>query len=109
MTRTSQDKENLRDAAQKEVNARGDIKLDEDETTGEDDFKYRQHPDVVGVVVDKGSGRGFVQISGQVEGDTVRISTGRGRIGYEYRDILEGQSCMLYGCPTVFFILRASS
>jgi hypothetical protein len=84
------------------------VEIDSDETTGENDFKYEKSPGVCAVVVDQGSGDGFVQIIG---GDTPReiVHTGEGRSGFVKRDILAGQSCMLYGRPTVLYIRPKSS
>lgn len=82
--------------------------LASDETTNElDTFKYRKNPDVCGVVIDKGSDAGFVQVSG---GDkaTTRVDTGQkdDKVGerFVYVDILSEQTCMLYGEPTVLYV-----
>lgn len=64
-------------------------------------------------MVDKGSAHGWIQVSGA--GKTItRINTGLvivhgDRNMYQEQDyaiveILEGQSCMLYACPTVLYI-----
>lgn len=83
------------------------MQLAPDETTANDDFKYERSPHVCGVVVDRGSGSGYVQISG---GDktTVKVTTGLREGGFQSEAISEGQSCMLYGRPTVWFILPRS-
>lgn len=78
------------------------IIIDEDETNGKDDFKSERAPDVCAVVVDKGSGKGFVQITGG-DKDTKIIYTGRGDTACERADISTGQTCMLYGTPTVLY------
>ena len=80
-----------------------EVYIDSAETTGEDDFKYEQAPHVRAVVVDQGSAGGFVQITGGNK-PRERIQTGEGNSGYVKRDILAGQSCMLYGRPTVIYI-----
>ncbi|KAJ6050936.1 uncharacterized protein N7446_005564, partial [Penicillium canescens] len=56
------------------------------ETTGENDFKYEQWPNVCAVVVDKGSGRGYAQITGGGE-EVHAIYTGRGETGYVLANI----------------------
>jgi hypothetical protein len=53
--------------------------------------------------VDKNSGRGYAQISGGGK-DTLVIYTGRGEKDFVMVDITAGQSCMLYGEPTVLYI-----
>lgn len=53
------------------------MQLNGDETTGGDDFTYREHPDVVGVVVNKGSHHRY-QAMWRRE-NTVKVYTGRGR------------------------------
>jgi len=89
------------------ISGKTDVILDEDEITGRPDyFEYERHPDACGVVIDKGSDHGFVQVSG---GDkaTTKVSTGQKDLGqerYVYVDILNEQTCMLYGRPTVLYI-----
>lgn len=81
--------------------------LDVQETTGQlHQFPYETAPNACGVVVDKSSDHGFVQVSG---GDkaTTRVPTGaknRDEERYVYVDILNGQTCMLYGQPTVLYV-----
>lgn len=53
--------------------------------------------------MDKSSGRGYAQITGG-EKEPQMLYTGNGT-GYEKADILPGQSCMLYGEPTVLYIM----
>lgn len=88
-----------------EISGRIGVQLAAEETTGQNDFKYETHPNVCGVVVDKGSERGFVQVSGG-DRETTRVNTGRGEEGFSFLEISEGQSCMLYGQPTVLFCSR---
>ena len=79
------------------------MELAPDETTGENDFKYEKAPKVCAVVVDKNSGFGHAQISGGGK-KTVIVYTGRGEKDIVWADITSGQSCMLYGAPTVLYI-----
>jgi hypothetical protein len=79
------------------------MRLAPDETTGEDDFKYERAPTVCGVVVELSSGFGWAQISGG-GGKVEIVKTGRGETGFKIVDITDGQSCMLYGRPTVLYI-----
>lgn len=104
MPRDDAAKSALRRKAEDLVASNEDVRLDNDETTGDNNFPFRKFPDVRGVVIDCGSDVGYVQISG---GDTepVKIYTGPNVGGYQYRDVLEKQSCMLYGCPTVWYIV----
>ena len=76
--------------------------LASDETTGEGDFKFERAPNVCAVVVEQNSGYGWVQISGGGKIDIVY--TGRGEKEFVIVDIAAGQSCMLYGRPTVLYI-----
>ncbi|KAF2845020.1 hypothetical protein T440DRAFT_511851 [Plenodomus tracheiphilus IPT5] len=99
MVRGTQEQETLRSKAKELVSGKEGIKLADEETTGQNDFKYRKYPSVCGVVVDKGSDRGFVQVSGGNE-ETKRVDTGRGDTGFTFVEISEGQTCMLYGEPT---------
>ena len=87
---------------QLKVSGKIGVQLATEETTGQNDFKYEKHPSVCGVVVDKGSERGFVQVSGGNK-ETTRVDTGRGDTGFTFVEISEGQTCMLYGQPTVLF------
>ena len=86
-----------------EISGKDDVQLAPVETTGENDFRYEQSPNVSAVVVDKGSERGFVQITGGGK-STERVDTGRGDKGFTLVEILTGQTCMLYGRPTVLYI-----
>ena len=79
------------------------MKLDDDETTGDNDFKNESAPDVYAVVIDEGSEKGYVGIT-SVGKPFVKILTGEGSNGYRVEEISTGQMCMLYGCPTVWFI-----
>jgi len=102
MARSERDKKILKEKAA-ELVAGGDVEIWQEETTGDDDFKYEKCPDVCAVVVDKGSGRGYVQISGAGK-DTEIIHTGHGEPGFVKAEISAGQTCMLYGRPTVLYI-----
>lgn len=83
------------------------VRIAPEETTGENDFKNEQWPNVCAVVVDRGSGGGFVQIVGGGQ-DAHIIETGSGDPRYALANISPGQSCMLYGNPTVLFIYPRS-
>ncbi|KAF4451433.1 hypothetical protein F53441_5601 [Fusarium austroafricanum] len=97
--RSERDKTRLKSKAKKLI--------DNEETTGANDFKYRAYPEVVAVVIDLGSDRGFVQISGQEEDSSRRISTGGQQQKYILEWLEDGQTCMLYGRPSVMFIVPA--
>ncbi|CAI6091380.1 hypothetical protein V2G26_019101 [Clonostachys chloroleuca] len=100
-------KQLLKEAAEIYIAGRDDVQLAPDQTTGEDDFKYKRSPDVGGVVIDRSSDSGYVQISGGTKA-AVKITTGLGERGYHCEIIAEGQSCMLYGRPTVWYIVPRS-
>ena len=78
-----------------------------DETTGEDSgdnaFQWKAGTDVCGVVVDRNSGIGFVQITGSGLEDQV-IQTGPKETGFTMAGIAPGQTCMIYGCSTVLYV-----
>ncbi|KAH7303036.1 hypothetical protein B0I35DRAFT_195482 [Stachybotrys elegans] len=97
----------LKEAAESYIDGKQDVRLAPNATTGADDFKYERSPDVKGVVVDRNSGSGYVQISGGGK-QAVKIPTGLGESGYHYEAIAEEQSCMLYGRPTVWYIVPNS-
>ncbi|KAL4891344.1 hypothetical protein BDV59DRAFT_182277 [Aspergillus ambiguus] len=101
--RSDSDKRNLREQATILISGDKGVRLAPDETTGENDFKYERSPNVCGVIVDEGSGFGYVQISGG-DKDTVIIYTGRGQTGFKRANISKDQTCMLYGYPTVLYI-----
>jgi len=84
-----------------------DAQLADDETTGNDDFKFKKSPEVCAVIVDKDSERGFAQISGGSK-STEMIQTGLGDTGQVMVNIFANQSCMLYGRPTVLFVYPQS-
>ena len=84
------------------------VLIDTDETTGANDFKYEKWPNVCGVVVDKSSGSGFVQVTGGGK-PLQRADTGDGATGFPKLDIQKGQTCMLYGKPTVLYIRPRSA
>jgi len=102
MVRGELEREKLRNKATELISGKTGIRLATEETTGENDFKLEKHPSVCGVVVDKGSERGYVQVSGGNE-NTTRVDTGQGE-GFILVEILAGQTCMLYGSPTVLYI-----
>lgn len=102
MARSEADKEMLRENAMELISGEVGVRLASHETTGENDFKYEKSPSVCAVVVDKGSVLGFAQITGGGK-KTERINTGRGDTGYVLANISSGQTCMLYGEPTVLY------
>ena len=77
------------------------------ETTGQSDyFKFETSLNACGVVIDKSSGYGYVQVSGGVNA-TTKIATGQMKKNeekYVYVEILNEQTCMLYGQPTVLYV-----
>ena len=105
MTRNESDKKRLKDKAEElvhecyhpkwlqknalthvQVTSNDEVEIDRDETTEEDDFKYERSSNVFAVVVDKSSGRGFVQISGAVKPREI-VHTGDGESGFTKVDI----------------------
>lgn len=108
MMRKESDKERLKEKANNLVGDGTNVLVDLGETTGEDDFKYEKWPDVCGVVVDKSSEIGFVQITGGGK-PREHVNTGDGASGFIKIDIHPGQSCMLYGRPTVLYIRPRST
>lgn len=76
------------------------LRLADEETTGL--YQFKDHPEVRGVVIDKGSANGYIQVSGG-RAATTMVETGRGQKGVEFVAILENQGCMLYGGATVLF------
>lgn len=119
MARSDDQKQELKKAAQNEVRTsirlnmimltaqakNRNLQADADETTSTGNFPFKKHGDVVGVMVDLSSDKGFVQISNLEQ--SRRVDTGIGSTGFKYEDIKEGESCMLYGYPTVFYLLKA--
>ncbi|KAB8259940.1 hypothetical protein BDV32DRAFT_123687 [Aspergillus pseudonomiae] len=101
--RTKQDKRKLFENATMLISDNENVQLASDEVTGENDFKYERSPNVCAVVVDEGSGFGYAQITGGGKDPTI-IYIGRGTTGYKWAEISVGQSCMLYGCPTVLYV-----
>ena len=85
------------------MRGRIDVLVDTEETTGANDFKYEKYPDACGVVVDKSSGNGWVQVTGGGLG-LQQEETGDGATSFAKLDIQKGQTCMLYGKPTVLYI-----
>lgn len=80
-----------------------EMQLEDDEVTANNDFQYRRSEDACGVVIDCNSDEGRVQISGKRK-QLAQVETGLEHHGYEFRQIQTGQSCMLYGRPTVLFL-----
>ncbi|OJD20177.1 hypothetical protein ACJ73_08491 [Blastomyces percursus] len=108
MTRSERDKKLLKETAKDMIAGDDGVELALEETTGEEDFKYEKSPNVCGVVVDKGSGLGYAQITGGGKEPRI-IYTGRGESGCVKAEILAGQTCMLYGRSTVLYILPRST
>lgn len=109
MIRSALEKDKLRKHAVEQISEKTGVQLAAEETTGGNDFKHAKYPNVCGVVVDKGSAQGWIQIQGGNK-TTMKINTGPGEnIGpgeerFAFEEISDGQSCMLYGCPTVLYI-----
>jgi hypothetical protein len=78
------------------------VYLASDETTGENDFRFERAPNVCAVVIERGTGSGWVQIIGG--GKTEIVRTNCEDKEFVIVDIAAGQSCMLYGTPTVLYI-----
>jgi hypothetical protein len=83
--------------------------VDEHVTTGADSgemaFISETAPNVHKVVVDKGSERGYVDITGgEVEAYFVRTSPDR--TGVEIVELQNDQICTIHGCSTVLYIRR---
>jgi hypothetical protein len=76
------------------------LRLADEEVTGL--YKFKDYPEVRGVVVDKGSDCGYIQVSGG-RAATTMIQTGPGDTNVEFVEILADQGCMLYGGATVLF------
>ncbi|QQK48047.1 hypothetical protein Pdw03_5682 [Penicillium digitatum] len=93
--RSEDEKNKLREHAVALMSGNDKVRIAPAETTGENDFKYEQWPNVCAVVVDKGSGRGYAQITGGGE-EVHAVYTGRGETGYALANISHGQSCMLH-------------
>jgi nucleoside-triphosphatase THEP1 len=82
-------------------------KIDHHVTTGTDSgegaFKSEATPDICKVVVEKGSKRGYVEITGGgLQASFVRTSPEK--TGYEVIALQDGQRCMIYGSSTVVYI-----
>lgn len=71
-----------------------DMQLEEDEVTANNGFQYRLSEGICGVVVDCNSDQGRVQMSGK-KLPLVQVETGPRHGGYVFRQIPNGQSCML--------------
>jgi len=103
MDRNERDKQVLKEKAKDLTSGNSNVELFHDETTGANDFKYEEFPNVCGVVVDLNSGQGYAQITGGGKA-TEAFYTGRGETGFIMAEISSGQTCMLYGQPTVLYI-----
>jgi hypothetical protein len=83
------------------------LEIDPYETTGADSgegaFASRKGPEVCKVVVDKNSGRGWVQLVGGGK-EPYSVKTGSTETGFETLDIYADQTCMIYGRSTVIYI-----
>jgi hypothetical protein len=88
------------------------VRIDDEETTGalsgKDAFLSVEGPDVCGVVIDRWSERGSVQITGKGYDDVV-ITTGDRTVKEDIvvEWIKPGQTCMLFYRPTVRFLRPA--
>lgn len=104
MPRTEHDKQKLRDKAEHMVAGRGDVELDDCETTGENNYPYKVGPDVCGAVIDKRSGKGKVVITSG--GDSRVIQTDPQMPGDQFDEvkIADGETCMIYGTSTIIYI-----
>ncbi|EKV04223.1 hypothetical protein PDIG_90870 [Penicillium digitatum PHI26] len=87
--RSEDEKNKLREHAVALMSGNDKVRIAPAETTGENDFKYEQWPNVCAVVVDKGSGRGYAQITGGGE-EVHAVYTGRGETGYALANISHG-------------------
>jgi len=108
MARSESDKRRLKENAKELFASNVNVEADSDETAGANDFKYEEFPNVCAVVVDLGSGQGFVRITGGGK-ETETFYTGRGEQGFVSANISSGQTCMLYGLPTVLYIRPRST
>jgi hypothetical protein len=59
-------------------------------------------PDVYKVVIDKGSERGYVAITGGGKDSFVRTSPEQS--GFAVVELQNSQTCMIHGCSTVVYI-----
>ncbi|OCK73992.1 hypothetical protein K432DRAFT_410236 [Lepidopterella palustris CBS 459.81] len=60
MARSALKKETLRNRAKKLISSKDNVKLAPEETTRENNFRYKQSPNIYAIVVNKGSDRGFI-------------------------------------------------
>ncbi|KAF8859503.1 hypothetical protein BDZ45DRAFT_725254 [Acephala macrosclerotiorum] len=115
MGRTEDDKEKLKDAAEKAVFGKEDqFKIDQDEITGKDhgpgSFVSARAADAWKVVVDRWSDRGFVVVAGGSVEDRVCATgldehTGSSEeTRFQDVEIHSGQTCVIYGRSTAIFI-----
>ncbi|RMZ71999.1 hypothetical protein GMOD_00006986 [Pyrenophora seminiperda CCB06] len=100
MTRSDHIKDAFRETAAKLIMNMPTLRLANEETT--ELFKFKDYPEVRGVVVDKGSDRGYIQVSGG-RAATTMVETSKDKTGVEFVEILKNQGCMLYGGATVLF------
>ncbi|PMD57622.1 uncharacterized protein K444DRAFT_615027 [Hyaloscypha bicolor E] len=98
----------LRDIAKEVIKDYKDqYRVDHHVTTGADSgegaFVSEMAPDVVKVVVDKGSERGYVEIAGGgLEAFFIRTSPEQS--GFSVAELQNGQMCMINGRSTVVYI-----
>jgi hypothetical protein len=82
-------------------------KVDQHVTTGTDSgegaFVSETAPDVERVVIDKGSDRGYVEITGGGL-DPYWVRTSPERAGIEVVELKADQTCMIHGRSTVVYI-----
>jgi hypothetical protein len=85
------------------IAGRNDVKLDDDETTGKNNFLYQVGPDVTGAVIDKRSETGRVAVTGH---KTQVIKTGPQQTGQRFVEIeiADGDTCMIYGFSSLIYI-----
>jgi len=72
-------------------------------STGKGAFISETAPDVYKVVIDTGSERGYVEITGGGL-DPYFVRTSPARTGVEVVELQNGQVCMINGCSTVVYI-----
>ena len=82
-----------------------EVRLDDDVTTGRDDFPYKVGPDVNGAIIDRRSEVGRVVITGDKTPTRV-IPTGPKETGARFIrvKIADGETCMIYGKSTLIYI-----
>lgn len=84
-----------------------EYKVDDHVTTGADTgegaFVSETAPNVSKVAIDRGSERGYVEITGGGL-DPYFVRTSPERTGIEVIELKDGQRCMINGCSTVLYI-----